>query len=423
MKRLSVLFLLLISAGVSLNAQYSIPKHIQEFVRFSDKEIQKIQKDPEKMYRKQIAAGHKDGAKRVKDFEYLFSIQTIGDKIDDGTYKLEIGFPLKCGKGKSFRFFSIKKKYSEFHWMVGEEVELIKDQSKVVIVKNVVWENNEIVERGGFLTLSDRIYEGFGEIKKYGNMDYLVEFDGKEYVMMTFVDLEDDLPYFNKWLQFINSIRKDFDSEVIRSRDFVQEERKKEEEIIAERKRLENEVRRKQKEEEDRIRQMEFEEKDKVVKCREFVDEFTEKSITETFQKRLDVKYLEAMGKEIESFVLSIQGCKSGGTKVLKLYVKFESTNVLSYYGLINKGDHLNLKLSSKEIVSIPFEKSAIPEIRLKYGYSYYETFLVLNEDLIKKLSSLPVEMYRIEFSKTIIEGEVEGYRKDLITKIMDCIE
>lgn len=144
------------------------------------------------------------------------------------------------------------------------------------------------------------------------------------------------------------------------------------------------------------------------------IDEFTgiEKKITqsELYITHTDSVLLKYYNKKNRSyFELSINCAKISDIKVIYVSIRIDSDNAYKHYGSISKDAKFIFKLDNGDIHTLKSNVYDFGETNHKEGYTFYSTYLILDEDNYKIFLENPVNKLRIYWG--------EGYQDYLVNK------
>lgn len=136
---------------------------------------------------------------------------------------------------------------------------------------------------------------------------------------------------------------------------------------------------------------------------------FTDSSMQKYYRKKQN-QYVE----------VDVYCAKINDTKVAYLSIRIDTDNAYKYFGSIQKDQKFMLKMKNGDLVTLLFSKSDYGDANYNGNYTYYSSYIILEESDIEKLSE-QVEKVRIYWSKGYEDYPVTN--SDLFINQLNCIK
>lgn len=145
-----------------------------------------------------------------------------------------------------------------------------------------------------------------------------------------------------------------------------------------------------------------------VLESQPFIS-FTDSSMQKYYRK-----------KEHQYFEADIYCAKINDMKVIYFSLRIDTDNAYKYFGSIQKDSKFMVKMKNGDLITLLFSKSDYGDANYTYDYTYYSTYIVLEEEDISKLSN-EVEKVRIYWSKGYEDYPV--INSSLFINQLNCIK
>jgi hypothetical protein len=116
-----------------------------------------------------------------------------------------------------------------------------------------------------------------------------------------------------------------------------------------------------------------------------------------------------------------VGAAKFGKNKVLYFYWRISSKDAYKYYGSIEKGSNISIKLQNSETLTLVFSEYNSGDTNFSFGYTTYVSYAFLDDEIISKLKTSSIDKVRMNWSKGYQDYSILDPL--LLTRQIPCIE